>query len=90
LVDPRISAGVKQVPEPLSPRNRNRVPKVSNRSRSHGVKYEPGSHIIKESVILDFLCAFFGFRRRTAALAPALTWTFLVAGAGFEPATFGL
>ena len=28
--------------------------------------------------------------RRAGALAPALTCPFLVAGAGFEPATFGL
>jgi hypothetical protein len=44
MVDPQVSTGVKQVPEPLSTRNRNRVPKLSTRSRSHSVKYEPGSY----------------------------------------------
>jgi hypothetical protein len=29
-------------PEPPSPRNRNRVPKVSASYRSHGVQHEPG------------------------------------------------
>jgi hypothetical protein len=44
MVDPQVSTGVKQVPEPLSTRNRNRVPNLSTRSRSHSVKYEPGSY----------------------------------------------
>jgi len=45
MVDPQALNGVKQVPEPLSPKYRNRVPKLSNRSRSHSVKYVPGSYI---------------------------------------------
>jgi hypothetical protein len=36
--------GVKQVPEPVSPRYRNRVREVSSRYRSHGVKHEPEFH----------------------------------------------
>ena len=44
MVDPQALNGVKQVPEPLSPKYRNRVPKLSNRSRSHSVKYVPGSY----------------------------------------------
>jgi hypothetical protein len=45
MVDPQNVTDVKQVPEPLSPRYRNRVLKVSSRYRSHSVKYEPDSHI---------------------------------------------
>ena len=48
MVDPQVSTGVKQVPEPLSTRNRNRVPNLSTRSRSHSVKYEPGSYNVPE------------------------------------------
>jgi hypothetical protein len=34
---------VKQVPEPLSPRNRNRVPNPSTRTRNQCVKHQPDS-----------------------------------------------
>ncbi len=43
MVDPQNITGVNQHPEPLSPRNRNRVPKLSTTNRSHSVKYEPDS-----------------------------------------------
>jgi hypothetical protein len=36
----------KQLPEPLSPSYRNRVPKLSSTYRSHSVNYEPGLHTI--------------------------------------------
>lgn len=48
MVDPQISPDVNQEPEPLSPSNRNRVPTPSSTSRSHNVKYEPGSHIARK------------------------------------------
>ncbi len=43
MVDPQNLTGVNHHPEPLSPRNRNRVPELSTTNRSHSVKYEPDS-----------------------------------------------
>lgn len=40
----QISRGVTQVPKPLSPTYRNRVPKLSLTYRSHSVKHEPELH----------------------------------------------
>ena len=42
---PQNPRSVTQVPEPLSPTSRDRVPEVSPRSRSQRVKHVPGSHI---------------------------------------------
>jgi hypothetical protein len=43
----RWTEGVTQEPEPLSPRNRNRVPNLSPTCRSHGVHHEPRPHSIR-------------------------------------------
>jgi hypothetical protein len=40
----RSETSVTPVPEPLSPRNRSRVPKLSGAYRSHRVQHEPVSH----------------------------------------------
>jgi hypothetical protein len=45
--DPAKSTkSVRQLPEPLSPSYRNRVPKLSTTYRSHSVNYEPELHTI--------------------------------------------
>lgn len=43
MVDPQNLTGVKQHPEPPSPRNRNRGSDLSTTNPSHSVKYEPDS-----------------------------------------------
>ena len=44
LVD--AAAGVTQLPEPVSPSYRNRVPEVSHTYRSQRVKHHPGQHML--------------------------------------------
>jgi hypothetical protein len=46
-VDPAVS----QLPGPVSPTCRDRVPKLSPRSRCHGVNHEPGPHIVLVSSV---------------------------------------
>ncbi len=58
------------------------VPKMSHNYRSQHVNHDPGQHK------LEAHAALLGFVQNKA---PRLvTWGFVVAGAGFEPATFGL
>ena len=44
LVDTQAERSVAQVPEPVSPRYRNRARKVSGSYRNHSVKHEPELH----------------------------------------------
>ncbi len=53
MVDPRPQKRVRDLPEPLSPSNRTRVPKLSPTYRSHNVQYEPGPHKLKVHASLD-------------------------------------
>jgi hypothetical protein len=76
-VDPYWACSVMQVPEPLSPRYRSRVQKVSCRSRSHSGKHLPGPH--KRRLTVKFrveLWVAILRNRRAGAYALALTCTF--------------
>ena len=89
--------GVTHLPEPVSPTNRSRVHKVKPTNRSHNVQYQPKPHKAAQQPL--------GFRMASGWLqggsqeSPGRDKTlrifgiprvFFVAGAGFEPATFGL
>ena len=80
-----VQRSVTQVPEPLSPRNRSRVPKLSGAYRSHRVKHEPVFHTRPLQIILGL---FWDARdgRSGAAKAQAVDLRLCVGAAGFEPA----
>jgi hypothetical protein len=77
------------VPELLSPTYRNRARKPSPRNRNSGVKHLPGSHILCRPILLPPRCLE-DQEGLTASGDQASDLDFLVAGAGFEPATSGL
>ena len=83
-------SSVSQVPGPLSPRYRGRVPKLSARYRCHSVKYEPGPHNLSVPTSPVELVKSLALKTKKPWPSNALTRAFIVAGAGFEPATFGL
>jgi hypothetical protein len=91
-VDPGQAGSVKQVPEPLSPRYRSRIRKVSTRSRSHSGKHEPEFHTSTSSVVCPFraLMARIGppFEQNNA-LTCGKTSQGIVEVAGIEPASSG-
>ena len=79
--------GVNHLPEPVSPRNRSRVHKVEPTNRSQHVNYEPEQH-----TPFVIRAPHSGRRQRQVECRkPRQYMGFqVVAGAGFEPATFGL
>jgi hypothetical protein len=78
---------VAQVPEPVSPRYRNRVREVSPTYRNHDVQHEPGPHIRDLTACRQSLGQTPPCRPCTHSQKLHLTWYFLVGLAGFEPAT---
>jgi hypothetical protein len=90
MVDPQVNTAVKQVPEPLSPRYRNRVPKMSTRSRSHSVKYEPGSHTLLSDPVAVNLAVTDSDQASSEASASLLPALLPAPPDGFEPPTHGL
>ena len=86
--------GVTHLPEPLSPTNRSRVHKVEPTNRSHNVHHEPKPHSGSPTVCHQFVIrapeSADPEREKNPQECKYPKGFRFVAGAGFEPATFGL
>jgi hypothetical protein len=75
-------ASVARVPEPR--------PEMSHSYRSHRVKYLPGLHTVRCQTVAKSLILALRAKTSHKAKGPDFRAFSMVAGAGFEPATFGL